>query len=140
MKTLEEYVRYYYVERHYNCSEALIQAANDYYGLHITEDDMRMFGGFGGGMYSGIVCGTVVSIVATLSKMIVKESARKEGATVRPVIASTIRDFKEYLGGLSCPELKPKYYNKEDSCLKTVLLAAEVLERSVEKLKAEGAE
>ncbi|MBR5341904.1 MAG: C-GCAxxG-C-C family protein [Erysipelotrichaceae bacterium] len=132
--TLEDKVRYYYIDLHYNCAEAVIHAANDYYDLDITKDDMRMLGGFGGGMYAGVVCGVLVAAVAVLSKMVVKESARQEGETVRPVINGMVRSFNQELEGLSCKELRPKYYTKEDSCLKTVLLGTKVLEEAVEKL------
>ena len=136
MKTLEDHIRYYYTECNYNCSEALIHAANDYYGLDIAEDDMKMMGGFGGGMYAGVVCGALVGCVAVLSKMIVVKTAREEGNTVRPVINSMVRTFNEHLEGMSCRELRPKYYTKEDSCLKTVLLAGEALEMNIEKMKS----
>ena len=132
--SLEETVRYYYVDRYYNCCEAIIHGANEYYGLNVTEEDMKMFGGFGGGMYTGIVCGTLVACVAVLSKMVVKESARKEGKAVRPIISDLVKSFRNELDGISCAELKPKYYTPEDSCLKTVLLATKVLERCVDKL------
>ncbi len=135
MKTLEDLVRYYYTDLNYNCSEALIHAANEYYELGITDDDMKMLGGFAGGMYAGIVCGALVGSVAALSKMIVEKTAREEGTVVRPVIRDMVRNFDRHLGGRTCAELKPKYYTREDSCLKTVLLGAEALEMSVRKMK-----
>ncbi len=135
MNTLEEYIRYYYTIGNYNCSEALIHAANAYYGLDIKEDDMKMMGGFGSGMYAGIVCGGLVGSVAALSKMIIEKCAREEVNTVRPVMNSMVKAFDEHLGGMSCRELRPKYYTKEESCLKTVLLAGEALEMTVNQMK-----
>ena len=136
MKTLEEYIRYYYTDLNYNCSEALIHAANDFYGLNITEDDMKMMGGFGSGMYAGVVCGALVGCVAALSKMIVVKTARGEGNTVRPVINSMVKTFESHLDGMTCRDLRPKYYTREDSCLKTVLLAGEALEMTIQKNKS----
>ena len=135
MRTLEEAVRDYYTERSYNCSEAILHAANECYGLNIREEDMKMMGGFGGGMHAGLVCGALVAAVAALSKMIVVHKAREEGDTVRPAVSRLVRTFNEHLGGLSCRELRPKYYTKEDSCLQTVLLAAQALQMAVDKIR-----
>ena len=133
MKDLKELAKYYYTEENYNCSEAIIHAANERYDLKISEDDMKMFGGFGSGMYAGIVCGALAAGVAVLSKMVVVSKAREEGATVRPAISNLVRTFRKNLDGISCAELRPKYYTPEESCLKTVLLAAEALELSIEQ-------
>ena len=131
----EDCVRKYYIDENYNCSECLIHAANEYYGLNIDPEDMKMFGGFGSGMYSGIICGTLVANVAILSKMVIKNKAREETEEILPVINRMVRNFNEHLEGNTCRELRPKYYTKEESCLKTVLLAAEVLQKAVDELK-----
>ena len=131
----KDIVRKYYVDENYNCSESLIHAADEYYGLNIGFEDMKMFGGFGSGMYAGIVCGTLVADVAIVSKMIIKNKAREETKDIMPIINKMVRDFREHLEGDSCRELKPKYYTRENSCLKTVLLAAEVLEKTVNEIK-----
>ncbi|MBQ3295556.1 MAG: C-GCAxxG-C-C family protein [Erysipelotrichaceae bacterium] len=136
MSEFLEKVRSYYQDEYYNCSEAIIHAANDHYGLKITEEDMLMFGGYGGGMYSGIVCGALVSSIAVISKMVVKQNARREKETVRPLIQKAVRNFNETLGGLSCKELKPKYWTKELSCWRTVELAATALEKTVEEIRS----
>jgi C_GCAxxG_C_C family probable redox protein len=73
----EDCIRKYYIDENYNCSECLIHAANEYYGLNIDPEDMKMFGGFGSGMYAGIICGTLVADVAILSKMVIKNKARE---------------------------------------------------------------
>ena len=131
----KDLVRKYYIDENYNCSECLIHAANEYYGLNIDFEDMKMFGGFGSGMYAGIVCGTLIANVAILSKMVIKNKAREEADSIRPVINRMVKDFNEHLEGTACRELRPKYYTKEESCLKTVLLAVEVLEKAVDELK-----
>ncbi len=133
--SFEDCIRKYYIEENYNCAECLIHAANEYYGLNISDEDMKMFGGFGSGMYAGIVCGTLVANVAILSKMVIKNKAREETKEILPIINGMVNDFNEHLDGLSCKELRPKYYTREDSCLKTVLLAAEVLQKAVSEVK-----
>ncbi len=124
-------VEHYFVDGYYNCSEAIIRAANEYYDLKISDDDLLLFGGYGGGMFSGLTCGSLVAGVAVLSKMLVKENARKEKEELRPMFLKLIRNFREILGSTECREIKPKYYTKEKACLKTVLLAAEALEKTI---------
>lgn len=138
MEALKEYVKHYYTTENYNCAEAIIHGANDCYGLNISEDDMKMFGAYGSGIYAGLVCGALVSGAAVLSKMVVVNKAREEGDTVRPVINGFVRTFNEILQGNSCRELRPKYFNPKESCLQTVLLASEALEICVNKLKQES--
>ena len=138
METLSEYIEHYYTKENYNCSEAIIQAANACYDLGISKEDMKMFGGFGSGIYAGLICGSLVAGAAVLSKMVVKEKAREEQDSVRPVINGFVRNFRQILEGTNCAELRPKYYTKEASCLKTVMLAGEALQMSIEKLKEES--
>ena len=134
---MSEFVRlaqYYFEERFYNCSEAIIRAANDYYDLKIADDDLLLFGAYGGGMFSGMTCGCLSAAVAIISRLTVKENAHKEKETLRPLVQKMVRNFKEYLGGTGCTELKPKYYSKEKACLKTVLLSAEIIEQTINEM------
>lgn len=39
---LQERITYYYQEKKYNCSEAIIHAANDVYALNLDKDSMKM--------------------------------------------------------------------------------------------------
>ncbi len=135
MSGFVECVNHYYTEYDYNCSETIVHAANEYYGLGITEDDMRMFAGFGGGMFSGLVCGALAASVAVLSKIAVKDKAGKAGRAVRPIISDLVRTFRKELNGVDCAELKAQHFNKEDHCLETVLLSAKVLEGCIDKVK-----
>ena len=137
MSEFVEKVRYYYQDCYFNCSEAIIRAANDYYGLQISDDDLKMFGSYGGGMFSGYICGVICAGVAVLGKMIIQENARREQSEVRPLFQKLTRRFKEELGGISCPELKPKYFSKETACWTTVKLGAEILEKTIEEIRKE---
>ena len=129
--TFEDTVKKYYLEHGYNCSETILHAGNEYYGLGLHEEDMKILAGFGSGMYSGSICGALIASVSVLSKMIVKTKAHDHLDELRPVISGLYRRFREAGGGVSCAELRPKYHTKETKCLNTVLLAARVLEETV---------
>ena len=47
---LRDYVKKYYLEQRRNCAESLLRAANEAYGLNLTEADFALLSGFGGGM------------------------------------------------------------------------------------------
>ena len=137
MSEFEELVCHYFKDENYNCAETIIHAANDYYHLNINKEDMKLFGGFGGGMFSGMVCGALVAGVAVISKMIVQRSDKEEKETVRPKIQKMVRNFRNHLDGLTCVELKPKYHTKEEGCFKTILLGAQALEMTVNEIQKE---
>lgn len=134
MKDLKQLTEYYYNNGNYNCAETIIHAANECYGLEINEEDMKMFGGFGSGMYAGLVCGALAAGVAVLSKLIIEDKAKDNADEVRRIINGFVRTFKERLRGTSCRELRPLHFSVEERCLKTVLLAAEVLDEKVKEV------
>ena len=129
--TLEKTVRKYYLEYGYNCRETILHAGNEYYGLGLHEEDMKLRAGFGSGMYSGSTCGALIGSVSVLSKMIVRTKAHDHLDELRPIISGLYRRFRQTGGGVTCAELRPVYHTKETKCLNTFLLAARVLEESV---------
>ena len=135
MSEFQELVSHYYRDENYNCAETIIHAANEYYHLDIKAEDMKLFGGFGGGMFSGMTCGALIAGVAVISGMTVQRSAKEEKETIRPKIQLLVRTFREHLDGLTCVELKPKYHTKEEGCYKTILLGAQALEMTIDKIK-----
>ena len=132
-RSLREWVIHFYTEAGYNCSETLIHAGNAYYHLGLHEEDMKMMACFGGGMYSGITCGALISSTAVLSKCLTGEKAHDNLMEIRPVIQSNVRRFKELLGGTDCAKVKPLHYSKEEKCLQTVLLGAQALEETMKE-------
>lgn len=135
--TLSEVIEKYYVNQNYNCAENLLHAANEYYDLQISEADMKMMAGFGGGMFIGSTCGAMVGCIAALSKMVIHTKAHEELDTIRPLIQAYQRNFKQILGATQCVELKPKYNTTAKRCLPTCLMAGQALEKTLEEIKKE---
>ena len=130
-ETLEAVVKRYYEQDFLNCSETIIHAGNAYYHLDLHEEDMKMMGGFGSGMFCGYTCGTMVAAVAVISKLIVKTKAHDHLDQLRPIVSTLVRTFRQELGGDTCAQLRPKFHTKETRCLNTCLAAARVLEKTV---------
>lgn len=112
----------------YNCAEAILQACNEYYDLGMSENEMKMMAGFGGGMFTGNACGALSGSVAAISKKIIDTKAHDHLDEIRPATQKVVANFNKTLGHTQCAQLKKKYHNKEQKCLQTVTLAAQSLE------------
>ena len=133
--TFDECIEKYYIDHNYNCSETLIHAANEYYGLNLDEESMKMMSGFGGGMFVGETCGALIGSVAALSKKMIQSKAHEELDTFRPQIQKCVRNFKEELGAMACKDVKPVHHTKEKKCLMTCKLAGAALEKTMKELE-----
>ena len=116
------------VAEDYNCAEKIVRGANIAYDLGLSEDAMRMMGGFGGGMGLGEACGTVTGAVAVISGMLIKERAHAT-PELKAATQHFINQFRERMGDeIECRNLRPKYRTKEAGCDKVIIAAAEVLD------------
>ena len=134
MTQLEDKIKTYYTQG-YNCSETLLYACNDVYQLQITEDDMRLMAGFGGGMFIGSTCGALVGCIAALSKMFCPTKAHDTLPTLRPMIVKLNQNFKKELGALDCAHVKAVHHDPLKGCLYTCLLAGKALEQTLEEMQ-----
>ena len=128
---LKDHIEKYYFDQNYNCAEAMLHAANEYYGLGLDEKAMKLVSGFGAGMQTGNICGTVLSGIAVISQKYVETKAH-ESADIKPVTQKYLRSFREALNGsLLCKDLKAQYFQPEKRCLAVVLEACDVLEQII---------
>ena len=131
---LRDYAEQYYFDQNYNCAETLIRAANDYYDLGLDEKAMRLMAGYGGGMQTGNVCGTVLAAIGVFSEKYVETKAH-ESKDIKPVTQKFLRRFRETLNGsLLCKDLKAAYFEPEKRCVHTVLMACDVLEQVIAEI------
>ena len=117
----------YYIEKDYNCAEAVLRAANEEYRLGLDETAYHLVGGFGGGMGCGSSCGALCSSIAVIGRLLIEERAHAtEG--FKDKCADFCRRFTETLGSTECSILKETYMEGPNRCLKTVELAYGLLE------------
>lgn len=136
MKTVKDY----YISGDFNCCETTIRMANDKYGLGLTEDDMRLVSGFGGGLMSGLCCGVLCGGVAAISRTLV-ETKGHDCPALKPAVNGFVKDFEETLGNVNCAELKKTYMNAEDKqirCIACVEKGWEVLQKHMDQLEKEA--
>lgn len=123
-----DHVYDYFIQQDHNCAEALLLAANDEYRLGLTREEMKLLSAFGGGMGCGKACGALCGCMAVLGKLKVRQRAH-EDEQFGALCAALHQQFVEKLGDSECDALKPVYRNDQVRCLKTVELAADVLDQ-----------
>lgn len=109
----------YYINKDYNCAEAVLRTANEEYGLGLTENALRLVSGYGGGMGCGKTCGALSSVMAVVSSFTVGEKAHAtEG--FGPKCAEFCQTYETEMGSTDCSVLKEKNTVEGQRCFKTV--------------------
>ena len=126
-----ENAKKYYWDKEMNCAEGILLGGSDTYDLGVTEKDVALFSGFGGGIGCGKICGCAAGAVGVLGKLF---SDRDD---FRDICAAFVSEFEEGLGcgTIDCDVLKEKYKTEENRCLETVTRSAELLEKFIEKYR-----
>lgn len=131
---LKDRLEYYYLVSDMNCAETILHAANDEWDLGLDAAAFKAIAGFGAGCGCGRFCGAVAGGLAVLGEMEIRGRAHAtEGFAA--LCAALVNEVEEALGSVQCEELKAKYRTEERRCIKTLELAAEVLQKYVDKLQ-----
>ena len=129
---LKEKAQYYYVTMGRSCSESILMAASDVYGLNVTDEEIQLFAGFRGGMGCGSTCGCLTGAMGALSR---KYAGREDLKDICGKFAALFRE-KLASDSIDCSVLEPKYKNDEVRCGITVDLAADALSEYIQSLEA----
>ncbi len=97
-----------YFTKGMNCAETTLSMANDVYGLGLTGNELKMIGGFGGGMCSRRTCGALSAGVAALSRIYLKTTAHGTPGFME-IVKEYVDSFEAEAGSTQCIELIPKY-------------------------------
>lgn len=133
-QNLEDLTIQYYTTENLNCAETLIRACNDYYDLKIAPEDFSLMSAFGGGLFTGNLCGALAGPAAALAKMIVHTNAHEDRDRLRPAIVLLTRNFRADMGDTQCAKVKMAHFNPEERCLLTVRKGARVMEKTASEL------
>lgn len=123
--TLKESALHYYLDENYNCSEAIIRGANDFYELGLTEREFKLLAPFGAGCCSGSLCGAVAGGVATIGMLRTEEKWR--GSASAAVTKKFVELCRERMGSEICKEIKSRNHTEALRCAKVVETVAEIL-------------
>lgn len=128
---LRSKAEYYYGVENKSCAEALLAAARDVYKINISDDEINMFTGFGGGMGCKSACGSLTGAIAILSKMYGHRD------DIRAISASYVEAFKAEMKteSIMCGDLEELYRTPADRCVKTVGLSALALQKVIDHIE-----
>ncbi len=132
----DKVMKYYAEDNDLNCAEAMLYGSNDEYDLNLSEDALKTMSAFGGGMAVESVCGALTGAVAVLGVMFTGDKSLDKDRR-KEIIADFYKSFEEKLGTDNCEELKEKYRDEVEGCLRVVELSAEVLEEIIDKYNKE---
>ena len=132
---LKERASYYYGTLGKNCAEGILLAANDVYGLKLTDQEIQLFSGFGRGMGCGSTCGGLSGSIGVLSRMY---GGRED---FRELCGGFVSKFKDALGcdTIDCGPLAGKYKTEAARCVSAVELTAQALEEYIAQLEGKTA-
>ena len=128
---LREKAAYYYFTKGRSCAEGILLAANEEYGLNLTENEVQLFAGFRTGMGCGSTCGALTGAIGVLSRMYGKRDDFKS------LCAQFVSAFEKKMacGTLDCSPIEAKYKTPEARCTKAVELTADALEEFINALE-----
>ena len=130
---LKERASYYYGTLGKNCAEGILLAANEVYGLKLTDQEIQLFSGFGRGMGCGSTCGGLSGAIGVLSRMY---GGRED---FRELCGGFVSKFKDALGcdTIDCGPLAGKYKTEAARCVSAVELTAQALEEYIAQRRAD---
>ncbi len=127
-------IREIFLDKDYNCAEAVLLWADERYGLGVAPEDVKLVSGFGGGLGCGENCGALLGAMAALSKALVRDKAHATPG-FKETCAGLVDRFRADLGNIRCTELKEKYRRPDVRCLYVVERAAAILDKYMQELE-----
>lgn len=128
---LKEKAIHHYFTAGKSCGEAILLAANEVYGLNLTEGEIQLFAGFRTGMGCGSTCGALAGAIGIISRMY----GQRED--FNPLCGQFVDKFQEKLacGTTDCATLAAKYKTEEKRCTDAVALTAQALDAFIAQLE-----
>jgi len=128
--TLKETAVRYYAEENYNCSESILRAANDVYGLGLTEREFKLLAPYGAGCCVGSLCGAVAGGVSTIGALRTEEKWRGSASMATTKKFMTL--CRERMGSELCKEIKSSLNTPALRCQKVIEITADTLAEVLE--------
>ena len=117
---------------HYNCAEAILRGANDYYGLGLNQKALKMIAPFGGGMNTGNTCGILTGGLAVIGVLFAEDMPSKK-SKLKEVTHHWITAFENEFKNTNCKLIKEFNQIGNEGCANLILKGADILEGIVEK-------
>lgn len=115
-----------------SCSETIIYAANEKYGLELSSSHFKMMAPFSGGMYERETCGILTGAIAVLGILYTDQVSHNSPLLQDAVIEYKTR-FKELFGSKICDTLVETQRDEVTGCDDLVIRGGKLLEQVVLK-------
>ena len=123
-----------YNEYHYNCAETMLNAANDYYELNLSNKTLNMILPFGSGRVQG-VCGMLTGGASVLG-VIFTEDKPSYNDKVKEITDAWVNEFMEEFKYIDCKVIKSTNGLTEDEpCTYLIFRACDMLEGIIDKYR-----
>ena len=117
-----------YMQKHdYNCSETMLQAANEAYRIGLSDAALRAASPFGGGMGREDACGALTGALMTLGILRGTGKAHQD-PRLGELRDELVRRFDARFGSIECARLKATHRDAVRGCAPITEGAAEILE------------
>ena len=119
---------------HYNCAQAILYGANDYYNLNLDTKALKLIAPFGGGMCTEKTCGILTGGIAVLGVLFAEDMPTRN-LKMKEVTRYWIEQFEREFQNINCNLIKAINVKNNQGCTNLILRAADLLEIIVEKYK-----
>lgn len=132
---MSDRIRELFTQRDQNCAETMLRATAEEMGIELTDDEMRLIGGFGGGMGRGTVCGALAGVVAAFGRQMVVDRAHAV-PELKARCAAFVDRFEREFGSIMCADLKEHHYKDGKRCLGLVERAGALMREEIAEREA----
>ncbi|MBR5389723.1 MAG: C-GCAxxG-C-C family protein [Clostridia bacterium] len=116
-----------YLEQDHNCAESILLEASEVWHLGLTQEEVKLASGFGGGLGCGKTCGALCACVAMLGRLFVDGRAHATQG-FRELCGDFVRRYEAAFGDTDCEGLKARHAVEGKRCLTLVESSMELLE------------
>jgi len=120
----------------YNCAEAVLRTFNELLELNLSEDNLRIASGFGGGVgHAGCMCGALAASTMVLSLLVGRRSNEENKDRTYGITQQFHQMFTGEFGASCCAVLNPYEFNTPEqgrNCLKITGRTAGMLMQYIE--------
>lgn len=110
----------------------MLLGGNKYYHLNLKGESFRIMAGFGGGLSTEELCGTISGGVAVIG-ILFTEKEDYDSGEIKEASKDFVQSFQKKLTSTNCKEIKESFREEERKCTPVVEKGAEILEEIIKK-------
>ena len=121
---------------HYNCAQAILHGANDYYSINLDPKALKMIVPFGGGIQTENTCGMLTGGIAVIGVLFAEDMPTTHHK-LKEITRYWTKQFESEFQDTNCSVIKGINLTNNEGCANLILKAADILEKVVKKYSDE---